>query len=227
MCGRYTLATSPEVLQQTFQLDETPTIAPRYNIAPTQPIPIITAERPQSLTWVLWGLVPPWSKEASIASQLINARAETIDEKPSFKRAFQRRRCLVIADGFYEWQKEAKSKLPQYIHFLDHRPFAMAGLWEEWNSPHGDTLYSATIITTTPNPLIAPLHHRMAVILPPEKIPVWLSETTPAPVLKDLLVPYPPDEMRAYAVSPQVNHVTLDHPDLIQPYQAPKQNTLF
>jgi putative SOS response-associated peptidase YedK len=229
MCGRYTLTASPAAIQQAFGLDDVPApYAPRYNIAPTQPVPVITNDNPRALTWVTWGLVPSWSKDVSKAAQLINARAETLEEKPSFRTAFKHRRCLVPADGFYEWRKDGKSKAPQYIHFRDRRVFALAGLWERWVSPHGDEVLSCTIITTEPNALIQPMHHRMAVILQPEDYATWLDKRTDLAAAKALLRPYPDDDSLTYhEVSPLVNNARYDAPEMIEPVVPPQQTSLF
>jgi putative SOS response-associated peptidase YedK len=227
MCGRYTLTASPETIQQTFDLPSTPPVQPRYNIAPTQPMLIVKGNGlTRNFDFVSWGLVPSWAKDLSGASQLINARSETLEEKPSFKNAFKYRRCIVPADGFYEWAKSG-DKLPKYIHFADRRVFGLAGLWETWTSPHGDAVLTSTIITTEPNELIKPFHHRMAVILRPEDYETWLDPKAPPEVLKALLNIYPADEMRYFDVSTKVNSANIESSDLIEPYVPPKQQTLF
>jgi putative SOS response-associated peptidase YedK len=231
MCGRYTLTADVQVIQDTFQLDSVPPLQARYNIAPTQAVPIITGDKPRELTMVSWGLVPSWAKDTSGSAQLMNARGETIDEKPSFRTAFKRRRCLVPADGFYEWRKQGNGKAPQYIHFKDRRVFAFAGLWERWNSPHGDEVLTCTIITSEPNELIKPLHNRMAVILDAQDYATWLSKDTSPAELKHLLQPYPDnDDLDYHEVSPVVNGVSIDSPYLIEPFQSfnpPQQTSLF
>lgn len=227
MCGRYTLTAAPQVVQAAFQLAETPQFPPRYNIAPTQQVAIITAERPDALTWVQWGLIPSWAKDTSISSQLINARSETIDEKPSFRTAFKKRRCLVPADGFFEWRKDGDKKRPQYIYLEDRQVFAFAGLWETWRTPADEVLYSCTIITGEPNEVVKPLHHRMAVILQPQMYKDWLAEDTPAPVLKEMLRPYPAEAMRTHEVSTRVNTASVDEPHLLDPQAPPQQTPLM
>lgn len=228
MCGRYTLTASAETLQLHFHLEDLPpNYAPRYNIAPTQPVSIITSDLPGTFTWVQWGLIPSWSKDPAIAHKLINARAETVDEKPSFRSAFKYRRCLIPADGFYEWKKDGKLKRPHYIFLKDRQVFAFAGLWERWNSPTGDEVLTCTILTTEPNETIKPLHHRMAVILEPEQYGDWLNTDTPAPVLKSMLASSPDGRLDLYEVSSAVNSPLSDHPDLIQPMQPPAQQNLF
>ncbi|MFQ3673311.1 MAG: SOS response-associated peptidase [Aggregatilineales bacterium] len=228
MCGRYTLAAAPEAIQQAFDLESVPSgLTPRYNIAPTQPIPVITNQSPRALTFVTWGLIPSWAKDASMAAQLINARAETLAEKPSFRSAYKYRRCLVPADGFYEWMKDGKVKRPQYIYRRDHALFAFAGLWERWNSPDGSEVLSATIITTEPNATIAPLHHRMAVILDPSDYKIWLDPDADPAVLQALLRPAPDDLLALHEVSSAVNNARHDSPDMIEPLKPISQQRLF
>jgi len=228
MCGRYVLNATPEQMQLAFNLDAAPRIEPRFNIAPTQPVPIVTDARPGELTLVQWGLVPSWSKDPTIGGRMFNARAETASEKPSFRSAFKRRRCLVPATGFYEWQKDGKLKKPQYIHLSDQQVFAFAGLWEIWNGPEGEELWSCTILTGEPNEKIKDLHHRMAVILDPEEYDVWLDNDTPKDVLQDLITtPYPSEKMDYYAVSTEVNSARNEGPDLIEPYNPPEQQSLL
>lgn len=231
MCGRYALATDGEAVQQAFDLDTTPDVQPRYNIAPSQPVAVITNDAPKELTYVQWGLIPSWSKDAAIANKLINARSETVDEKPSFRSAFKRRRCLIPANGFFEWQKQGSKKVPHFIHLGeragDLRLFAFAGLWETWTSPEGDDVLTCTILTTEPNERVQPLHHRMAVILEPEHYDVWLDDVDDSGLLKSLLKPYPPDDIQIYEVSTAVNNPRNDSPDLIKPYQSPLQPSLI
>ena len=172
--------------------------------------------------YFVWGLIPSWAKDPKIGNRLINARSETLGEKPSFRTAYKRRRCLILADGFYEWQKQPgqTAKAPHYIVLKSGYPFAFAGLWEQWFSPDGSEIKSATIITTEPNELIAQLHNRMPVILPTQAYDRWLDcfDRSPAE-LRDLLVPYPPEEMTFYPVSTQVNNPSNDLPELVVPLQ--------
>jgi putative SOS response-associated peptidase YedK len=225
MCGRYTLTASAEAIKGAFQLATIPPeVQPRYNIAPTQPAPVVLGQAVRQMLMMQWGLVPSWAKDASGASKLINARAETIDEKPSFKASFARRRCLVVVDGFYEWGKDGT---PYYLYFADRRVFALAGLWDVWKPKDGEPLQSFTIITTEPNDYIRPLHHRMAVILDPSDYAVWLDEGADVVTLKSLLKPYAPDDMRHHAVSPIVNSARVEGAELIEPYAPPQQKTLF
>jgi putative SOS response-associated peptidase YedK len=167
-----------------------------------------------------WGLIPSWSKDPSIGDRMINARAESLAEKPSFRNAYRRRRCLILADGFYEWKQDPgmKSKQPMYIRLKNDQPFAFAGLWEIWKSPDETEVRSCTIITTVPNSLLEPIHNRMPVILPAEAYDIWLAREDRQPEqLNNLLVPYPPSEMVAYSVSRMVNKPEFDSPELIQP----------
>ena len=225
MCGRFTLTTSPEELQAAFDwLKMPPEIGePRYNIAPTQPVAVVPNDGFNRLDYFTWGLIPSWSKDPSVGSRMINARAETLAEKPSYRSAFRRRRCLILADGFYEWQAipGQKTKQPMYIGLEDHRPFAFGGLWEIWNSPDGGQIYSCTIITTEPNPLMATIHNRMPLILPPESYTQWLDSNEQRPdALQSLLQPYPANQMAAYPVSTLVNSPANDTPELVEPLRG-------
>ena len=225
MCGRFTLTADPSDLQEAFDWVNfgNAQLTPRYNIAPTQPIPVVTNSGENKLDFFTWGLVPFWAKDPSIASRMINARAETLVEKASFKNAFKRRRCLILGDGFYEWKKTPgeKTKQPIYIHLKGGKPFAFAGLWEEWNSIDGSQILSATIITTEPNDLIKPIHNRMPVILPESEYTQWLQ---PGEVdiqkYNDLLRPYEADQMETYPVSRVVNNPKNNSFSCIQPLKS-------
>jgi putative SOS response-associated peptidase YedK len=221
MCGRFTLTIDPMHLQEAFPWAAIPDdLPPRYNIAPSQPVAVIPNTGENTLTMYKWGLIPSWSKDPSIGDRMINARAETLAEKPSFRNAFRRRRCLVLSDGFYEWKQNpgSKSKQPVFIRLNNGHPFAFAGLWEIWKSPDGSEIRSCTIITTQPNSLLLPIHNRMPVILPPETYQIWLAAEDRQPdQLNHLLVPYPSTEMVAFPVSRKVNSPQLDSPDLINP----------
>lgn len=222
----------PDDLKKRFRASVSDEVAeklekPRYNLAPTQDVPIITVQNGERIAeMVRWGLIPSWAKDESIGSKLINARAETLSEKPSFKNALQKRRCLVVAHGFYEWKAAAPGergrsktipKQPMYIRLASGEPFAMAGLWESWKNPQTqDPVRSCTIITTEPNDLIATLHHRMAVILTPADEDLWLDESLPTQELMRLLKPYPSDALEAYPVSTRVNSPALDNASLIE-----------
>lgn len=222
MCGRFTLTVDPSDLKEAFYWVNfgSADFTPRYNIAPTQGVPVITNNGENKLDFYTWGLVPFWAKDPSIGSRMINARAETINEKPFFRNAFKHRRCLILADGFFEWQKlpDGKTKIPTYIHLKDGKPFAFAGLWEDWHSPDGSQILSTTIITTQPNELVKPIHNRMPVILPEDGYETWL---TPGEVdtrtLVPLLIPFDADHMDAYPVSRLVNNPRNDSPDCIRP----------
>ncbi|MBN2549751.1 MAG: SOS response-associated peptidase [Anaerolineales bacterium] len=221
MCGRFTLTADPEQLRQAFSwLGISHDTTPRYNIAPTQPVAVVPNDGKNQLDYYLWGLIPSWAKDPQIGSRMINARAETLAEKPSFRSAFRRRRCLILADGFFEWQQVPgrKAKLPMYIQLNSQQPFAFAGLWESWHSPDGLRILSCTIITTQPNELMQGIHNRMPVILPPEAYPLWLDPGEPAAsALQELLRPYPAGEMQARPVSYQVNNPANDSPECLAP----------
>lgn len=224
MCGRFTLRTDPKKLAESFQQFTFPAeLAPRYNIAPSQPLAVVANNGSHAVDFFQWGLVPAWAKDPKIGHRMINARSETLAEKNSFKAAFKRRRCLIFADGFYEWHtpENSKQKTPYYIKMASDAPFVFAGLWESWTSPDGDTLLTCTIITGEPNEVIKPLHHRMAVILPPDAYDAWLdpAERTPA-ALSPLLKPYPANNMVAYPVTTMVNNPRHDDPACIAPVQT-------
>ncbi len=217
MCGRFTLATPADQIAAQFQLVEAPELAPRYNIAPTQQVAAVRAsDSGRELVLLRWGLVPTWAKDLSMGAKLINARAETAAEKPSFRSAMRQRRCIIPADGFYEWQAQAGGKQPFYIRLADGGSFGLAGLWENWKSPEGAWIATCTILTTAANALMQPLHDRMPVILPPEAYALWLDPALhdPAP-LQALLGPYPANLMVAAPVSKAVNKVANDDPSLV------------
>lgn len=220
MCGRYTLTVDASVLAELFDLEPLTELSPRYNIAPTQKVPVVRRGEEHRREWaeVRWGLIPPWAKDQKIGSRLINARAETAAEKPSFRVAFASRRCLLPADGFYEWVKAPGGKQPHHIRFADRRPFAFAGLWERWNDPEGAPVESCTILTTSPNDLMEPLHSRMPVILEPERYEAWLQPAPLSPAAAEaLLIPYPGDGLEAVRVCPLVNSVANDDPKCVEP----------
>ena len=219
MCGRYTLRTPVDSLVERFKIDEYPSsIRPSYNIAPTQEVAAVVEEdEERKLELLRWGLIPFWAKDPDIGSRMINARGETVSEKPSFRKAFKARRCLILADGFYEWQKIDNGKQPYHVRMKDASPFAFAGLWEIWNGD-GDEVRTCAIITTEANDLMSEIHHRMPVILHPEDYEMWLDpsfeEKEP---LSALLKPYPDEAMEAYPVSRRVNRPTNDEPGCIEP----------
>lgn len=219
MCGRFSQTHSAEVIAETFNLNVIPDWQPRYNIAPTQAVPAIVQDRDdRAFKAFRWGLIPSWAKDASIGAKLINARAETIAEKPSFRTAFQHRRCLIVADGFYEWKTHSGKKQPFYFRLEGSRPFAFAGLWERWTSLTGDPLETCTIITTTANEIVATVHDRMPVILSPEQYDRWLDPNfRQTEELQALLDAYPAKTMATYPVGRAVNSPSHEGHDCIQP----------
>jgi putative SOS response-associated peptidase YedK len=220
MCGRFTLTADPGDLQDAFPgLHIQVPIKPRYNIAPLQPVAVIANLPEFSLDYFHWGLIPSWAKDPEIGNRLINARSETLAEKPSFRSAFRRRRCLIPADGFFEWKAtpDQKAKTPMYIKLKSVRLFAFAGLWEIWSSPDGSQIYSCTIITTQPNALIETIHNRMPVILPADAYKDWLDPSERSPEsLSHWLSPFPAEEMESYPVSRLVNSPQTDIPECIK-----------
>lgn len=216
MCGRFTLKVDIKTVAETFGVPPTVEVQPRYNIAPTQNVVTVMRNGSSHLAMLRWGLIPSWAKDASIGSRMINARAETLAEKPSFKGLLRSKRCLVVADGFYEWRQEGKGKVPMYITMKDGQPFAFAGLWDQWKSPDGEPIRTCTLITTEPNELMTPIHNRMPAILLPEAYEEWLdSDFHDEHALQHLLGPYPSDAMTARAVSKLVNNPKYDSPELI------------
>jgi putative SOS response-associated peptidase YedK len=218
MCGRFTLTTDVEQLEERFSFHTTNlAFTPHYNIAPSQQVLTVIGAEERRGGFLRWGLIPSWAKDPSMGDRMINARAETVAEKPSFRRALQKRRCLVLADGFYEWRKEGKTKTPMYIRLRSHEPFGFAGLWETWKSPEGEAIHSCTVITTTPNSLMESIHNRMPVILSREGESSWLDRAIETPErLLPLLIPYSADAMEAYAVSSMVNNPRNDAPACIE-----------
>jgi putative SOS response-associated peptidase YedK len=190
----------------------------RYNIAPTQAVAVVRDREQKNVELFHWGLVPSWAKDTSIGSRLINARAETINEKPSFRTAFAKRRCLILADGFYEWQHSSGGRSqPYYFQLNPHKAFTFAGLWETWQTPEGAPLLSCTIITCAANARVAPVHDRMPVILDRQRMWSWLSPTALPADLQSLLVPFPTEYMTAYPVSPQINSPAYAGKDSTEP----------
>jgi putative SOS response-associated peptidase YedK len=224
MCGRYMLTTPVDALRQLFLFEERPNLMPRYNIAPTQDVPVVRLSRDgptsdgirRELIMARWGLVPFWADDLGIGNRLINARRETVDTMRSFREAYQRRRCLVPADGFFEWRKEGKARQPLLFRRKDQSPFAFAGLWERWRNPSDDTVVrSCTIITCPANELVAPIHDRMPVILAPEHHARWLDSA--ATDARSLLAPCPAAWLECFPVNPRVNSPRHDDPECIQP----------
>jgi putative SOS response-associated peptidase YedK len=227
MCGRYTLSSGGEELALMFDLAKVPPLPPRYNLAPTQEAAVVRVERPgepRQLGFLRWGLIPYWAKEASIGNRMINARSESVAEKPAYRWSFRKQRCLIPTDGFYEWKKEGKAKQPFFIHRKDGKPFAFAGLWARWKDPEKGLLDTFTILTTDANDLIRPLHDRMPVILDPKDFDLWLD-----PAIEDqerlqpLLTPFDPGQMETFPVSRAVNSPAHDAADCIAPLVEPGQ----
>ena len=221
MCGRYTQTATPEVIAKQFNLDESPLFKPRYNIAPSQHVAAIqfnTESTKRVCVMLRWGLIPSWAKDPKIGNQRINAKAETVAENPSFRAAFKKRRCLVIADGFYEWKAQGTRKQPMWIGLRDRRPFAFAGLWEHWTPKDGEPIESCTIITTKPNALMESLHNRMPVILDAKDYAAWLDPAfQQVDTLNALLRPFPAEHMTAFPVSTLVNNPRHDAPQCLEP----------
>ncbi|ACC81930.1 SOS response-associated peptidase [Nostoc punctiforme] len=221
MCGRFTLNQSAEALAQFFHVEPVLNLAADFNIAPTQMVATVL-QNPESekreFQQLHWGLIPSWAKDAGMGAKLINARAETVAEKPSFRSAFKHRRCLVLADGFYEWQRQQGKKQPFYFRLEDGQPFGFAGLWEKWCSPANGEIISCTILTTAANELLQPIHDRMPVILEPKDYDLWLDSQVQTPqTLQQLLRPYPAPAMISYPVSTLVNNSRHNSPECIIP----------
>lgn len=218
MCGRFALATEKNILEMLYDLEMRGDLIPRYNIAPSQDILAVRAdpEGKKEPAYFRWGLVPFWAKDEKIGYRMINARAETAAEKPSFREAMRKRRLLIPASGFFEWKKEKNSKQPYYICRKDKKPFSLGGLWERWEKG-SSPLESCTILTTEPNSLLAPVHNRMPLIIPPEAYAGWLDPETPSEAVTTLLQPADPDLFTAYPVSRAVNSPANDMPDIIEP----------
>ncbi|MDQ0113004.1 SOS response-associated peptidase [Paenibacillus harenae] len=232
MCGRYTLTITIEELMVRYMVDETgiPFHRPKYNVAPSQQVlAVINDGNDNRLGELKWGLIPPWADDPKVGFMMINARAETAAEKAAFKKPLRSKRCLIPADGFYEWKKlSGGSKQPMRITMKSREIFSMAGLYETWISPDGAKINSCTILTTEPNPLMAPIHDRMPVILRPENEALWLDrKTQDVEALLPLLRPYDDRDMVAYAVSPAVGNVRNDSPELIEQIAVDEQMRLF
>lgn len=207
MCGRFTQRADSKRLAKAFGVAEAPAVEPRYNIAPTQDVlAVLEREDGREAAFFKWGLVPSWAKDASMGARLINARAETVAEKPAFRQAFKERRCIIPSDGFYEWQRTGGRKQPFFFRMRDERPFGFAGLWEHWESEEGEVINSCAILTTEANEVLRPVHDRMPVILHPEDYRLWLdSDVRKLDLVKEVLRPYPAAEMEGYSVSTSVN----------------------
>jgi len=222
MCGRFSQAQVAELDREVFKLLEMPALEPRYNVAPTQPAAVVrgTQDGAREMALLRWGLIPHWARDPAMGARLINARAETAESKPSFRDSFRSRRCLVPADGFYEWQKTPHGKQPYYLRRNDGRVLAFAGLWDRWRDPERGPVDTFTILTTEPNDLVRPVHARMPVILPEQAYDRWLNPRAGARDLRALLVPYRADEMDAYPVSTYVNSPRNEGPECVQPQHA-------
>jgi len=226
MCSRFSLTYQIQAAAKRFKFKDPgaylPPWMPKYNIAPTDETVVVVNSAAQvgdrELRMMVFGLIPSWAKDPKIGLSCLNARVETVTEKPSFREAFRKRRCLVLADGFYEWLKEGSKKLPYRVVLKNREPFAFAGLWDEWRSPQGKTISSFSILTTEPNTLLAPIHNRMPVILPPEAEEIWMDPRLTDPVaLLPTLKPYPAEALETYLVSPAVNTSSYKSPDCVAP----------
>ena len=207
MCGRFAQKSDPKRIAKQFGVSEVPAAEARYNVAPTQDLLCVREGGDgREMTFFKWGLVPSWAKDPSMGSRLINARSETVTEKPAFREAFKRRRCIVPADGFYEWQRQGGRRQPYFFRMRDEAPFGFAGLWDRWEGEDGRVLNSCTILTTEANEAVRPVHDRMPVILPPADYDLWLEQDVrKRDLLAELLRPYPASEMTSHPVSPAVN----------------------
>jgi len=226
MCGRYAVTSAPEAIRTLFGYVEQPNFPPRYNVAPTQPIAIVRlVEGKRQFALVRWGLLPSWVKDPKSFALLINARGESLADKPAFKAAMKYRRCLVPADGFYEWKAVGTRKQPYYVRAKSGQPLAFAGLWETWTGPNGEEMETAAIVTTRANRALARFHDRMPVIVPPEAFNLWLDcANVDAETAASLVTPASEDLLEAYEVSTAVNRTANDNPDLIARYTAPSEH---
>ncbi len=232
MCGRYRLSRRKQLVEEYFDTTGEDDWSPRYNIAPTQPIPVIRQHPKQpvrQISTMRWGLVPSWAKDASGAASMINARSETAATKPAFRDPLKLRRCLIPADGFYEWSRTGKAKQPYCFEVNDGKLFAFAGIWDRWNDPSGGWIKTCSILTTTPNAVTSAVHDRMPVILDPDSYDLWLDPgMINVQVISELLKPYDARLMRCYPVSTRINHVANDDEECSRPVElAESQNTLF
>jgi len=223
MCGRYAVTTAPEAMRALFRYPEQPNFPPRHNVAPTQPVAIVRmAEGRREFALVRWGLVPAWVKDPRGFSLLINARGESVLDKPAFRNAMRRRRCLFPADGFYEWKRDGNRKQPWFVRLKSGQPMAFAGLWETWSGPNGEELETAAIVTTTASRSIAHIHDRMPVIVAPEAFDFWLDPNVDARTAAAVIAPAPDAALEAYEVSSAVNRTANDSPNLLEPLREPE-----
>jgi putative SOS response-associated peptidase YedK len=224
MCGRYQITTAPEAIRRLFRYPEQPNFPPRYNVAPTQPIPIVRmTEGERHFALVRWGLIPSWViKDPKAFALVINARGESVNDKPAFRNAMRYRRCLIPADGFYEWKRAGEAKRPYHVRLKGGGPLAFAGLWESWSGPNGEEVETAAIVTTIANRALRSIHDRMPVMLEEETYDLWLDcRNVDAASASALIAPIRDERIEAYEISPAVNKVANDSPDLIAPYTAP------
>ena len=224
MCGRYSFAPDLKIVNEHYDISvNDDDLTPNYNCAPSQLLPVITNDKSIGFNFFRWGLIPFWAKDISIGNKLINARSETILEKPSFRNAFRQRRCLVSADAFYEWKQEVKEKIPYRIFLKNQNIFSMAGIWEKCKLSNGETIFSFAIITTQPNTLMTKIHNRMPVILDKKGEDLWINNTDEKE-LTNLLKPFPAEQMTAYRISNLVNSPRNNSPKIIEPIA---DNSLF
>jgi putative SOS response-associated peptidase YedK len=218
MCGRYSITSAPEAIRALFRYEEEPQFPARYNIAPRQPIPVVRLiDGKRHFALMRWGLLPSWVKNPAAFSLLINARGESVCEKPAFRAAMQYRRCLIPADGFYEWQAGPRGKQPFYVRAKSGQPLALAGLWETWTGPNGEEVDTAAIVTTRANRTLSPLHDRVPVIVPPEAFDLWLDcMNVDARTAEALIAPAPDDQLEFWPVAQLVNRTSNDNPKLTE-----------
>jgi putative SOS response-associated peptidase YedK len=223
MCGRYAITSAPEAIRRLFGYEGNPNFPPRYNVAPTQPVPIVRlAEGKRQFALVRWGLIPSWVKDPRAFSLLINARGESLNDKPAFRSAMRYRRCLFPADGFYEWRREGERKTPYYVRLKSGEPMAFAGLWESWMGPNGEEMETAAIVTTRANRALATIHDRMPAMVSPDAFDFWLdSAKVDAETAAALIAPAREGVLAVHEVSPAVNRTANDTPALIEPVTAP------
>jgi len=221
MCGRYVIISSPDAIRALFGYDERPNFPPRYNVAPTQPIPVVRlADGKRSFALMRWGFIPSWVKDPKTVSLLINARGESVLDKPAFRNAMRRRRCLIPADGFYDW-RAGEPKRPYFVRAKSGAPLAFAGLWETWTGPNGEEIDTVAIVTTRANRMLSAIHERMPVIVAPEGFDLWLDcAKVDAMTAAALIVPAPEALLECYEISPAVNRVANDSAELIAPASA-------
>ncbi|MGW8311964.1 MAG: SOS response-associated peptidase [Desulfuromonadales bacterium] len=220
MCGRFVLENTPEQIMKVYRLSSLPDLSPRYNVAPGQQIAVVRQQNggDRELAFLQWGLIPAWAKDPTTGYKMINARSETVHEKPSFKQALYARRCIIPVSGFYEWEKSGRHRIPHYIHLRGGDVMSLAGLWERWKSPEGVELQTCTILTTSANSLIKKLHDRMPVILHREEFRLWLNkDIDDVKQFAELFHPYPSDQLAEYVVAREVNSPGNDSPRLIAP----------